>query len=170
MDISIRAAAGIKTVWEFAFGPLCAGSMTVAIAICKHLIQAVVLFFGAPEAAGSINFHAMLEIIPLGPINPHYVLASLLVLVAGAASFAMHNRKLDHKTVCALLLPQQTLLILVWIGAISAVLVGHYADGYVPHGGSWFIAGDQAMRLLLPPFYTIALIARATAREGGYDN
>lgn len=46
------------------------------------------------------------------------------------------------------LLPQQTLLAVTAIGALSFAFMGHYADGYAPAGGQLFILADQLPRIL----------------------
>jgi len=46
------------------------------------------------------------------------------------------------------LLPQQTLLMITAIGALTFAGIGRYADGYEPAGGGLFILADQLPRIL----------------------
>ena len=156
-------------VWEWFFGPLCPGSMTIALAICKHVVQAIVCL-GPPGGLGSIPLHAMLSVIPsFLPLDRRYVLSLGLIAAVAMASVAMRARSLKHTTVCLLLLPQQLWLSIAWTAALAAAIAGHYADGYIPDGGGWFITGDQITLLLLLPFYTVAVILRASSRRDGMD-
>jgi hypothetical protein len=54
------------------------------------------------------------------------------------------------------LIPQQTLLMITAIGAIAFAAMGHYADGYEPVGGGWFIFADQLPRVLFAIAHGVA--------------
>jgi hypothetical protein len=164
----------LDIVWGILFGPICPGSITVALATTKHLVEAVTLV-ATSAANGSVGINAMLTAIkhvPLLPLGfflaPELNLAAALLLVSGMAIYAMHARRLSHHVVCALLLPQQSLLVITMLGAIVAVIRGQYADGYVPvpsGGSAWFILADQVLRIALAPAYTLALLARANSER-----
>lgn len=82
--------------------------------------------------------------------------AFILLLVGILAVLA---RNFNYLACIVLLLPQQGLL-LFQIYSISAVLVtGHYPDGYLPLGGSWFILADQIWPWLLTVSHSAWLAA-----------
>jgi hypothetical protein len=151
--------------WRILFGPLCAGSITISLVTLKDIVDAVILLM-MPHVTGNVPFTAMLSVVPvISGVLPGHVLAVLMMAIAGLALWAMHDRSLDHRLVATFLLPQQTMLVITCAGAITAVIRGAYLDGYVPSGGGWFIMGDQTVRILLAPAYTVALVARAHAHE-----
>jgi hypothetical protein len=155
-------------VWEFTFGPICAGSITIAATTVIHLFKAAVLAW-TQQADGGIGLTSLLREIDgfpsFGLLSQEHNVCLLLVASSALALYAMHSRSMHHMAVCALLIPQQTLLIITCIGAISAVVQGHYADGYEPNGGGWFIFADQIWRIIMAPAYTVALLARAHVVE-----
>lgn len=160
----------VPALWRWAFGPLCSGAGTIAMAIAKHLIQAIVLVLGPAGAVGSIGIHALLSFTPGSGFVQRASLAGVLVMAGLLARHAMRKSTLSAMTVCLLLLPQQILLLIAWFAALSAIFSGHYADGYRPDGAGWFILGDQTVLLVLAPSYVVALFCRASARARGDDN
>lgn len=104
-----------------------------------------------------ISGHAMLT-------TPISTLADLLgsgwllsLVLVGAAASAAGGALAPRRLIgLALMLPQQTILIVAAIGAAHAVLVGSYPDGTL----RWwpFILTDQLGIILLAPAYTVAVL------------
>ena len=142
-----------------------AGDITISVTTGMHLFQGLALLVAADRAAGSICMSAMMDLIP----GKHWswgvrerLLGVLLLLFAWFAIVAVRYAKaLDHRIVAALLMPQFGMLVMVLRVAIVAIWHGSYADGYVPHGGGWFISSDQILIMLLTPGYLIAAFAKA---------
>ena len=54
-----------------------------------------------------------------------------------------------------LLAPQQILLLSHLMSIEMALFSGHYADGYIPKGGAYFIFADQIWLLMVIAFHTL---------------
>ena len=87
----------------------------------------------------------------------------VLFVVAGAAIAGMMLPKIGPTIRLALMLPQQGLLVITAVGALTAMIGGHYADG-VPRS-HLFIAADQLPAVLVAVLHTIAILAMH--RAGG---
>ncbi len=145
------------------------GSITIAIATAKHFIEALILLYTS-SADGSVGIAAMLSVMPhLTFISREYLLADVMLISAAVSLYSAHSKTLHYKVGAVLLVPQQALLAVACIGAAKAVIFGCYANDYVPpvDHPSLFILGDQCIRLLLAPGYTIAIFARLTWYGGG---
>ena len=57
-----------------------------------------------------------------------------------------------------LILPQQCLLLMHFVSAATAIMSGHYHDGYVPDGGPAFIFADQIWLLMVVVVHTLEYI------------
>jgi hypothetical protein len=148
-------------------GRTCAGTITISSVCCAHLYKAIALFVAGHAAAGSVGIATVERLgLPLVPFISRETLVGCLFLAgAGMALYAIHSRWLSHRAVVAMLLPQQTLLIITALGALTAVWSGHYPNGYAPDGGGWCVSTDQIWRILIAPIYTWALFARAMRHE-----
>jgi hypothetical protein len=62
-----------------------------------------------------------------------------------------------------LLLPQQSLLVISALGALSAIISGHFADGVVRPWG--FIMADQFPIILSAILYSVSIVYLATNRQ-----
>src|SRR5215831_5940777 len=108
----------------------------VLCVICKHLILAATLAF-SHSADGSTGVATLLLVIP-----DRTGLIALLIIASVAALVAIEEVDKPLWRVVAMA-PQQMLVMVTAIGAGTETILGHYADGYVPDGGSVFILADQ---------------------------
>jgi len=108
---------------------------------------------------------------PLGT-TPIHTVASVIEQLSGPNRFLVSAafiaaalmsveglRSQDRVRSVALLLPQQTLLVITAIGAILAAISGHYADG-VPRP-TLFILADQFPPILIAAAHTVAIVTHA---------
>ena len=84
-----------------------------------------------------------------------YVTAAVLISVGIPAIIPMLKPGICRLGFILLVAPQQVLLFTHAASAIWSISVGHYADGYVPAGGSLFIFADQIWLLTLVAFHTV---------------
>lgn len=86
--------------------------------------------------------------------NTSEVVAGLFIAVAALAGIALRRPRRFRSAL--LLLPQQAVLILSAVGAVSAMAAGMFGDGVVrPHA---FIAADQLPAVLAALFHTAYLV------------
>jgi hypothetical protein len=144
----------------FAFAFQNPGALVISMATTGHVYEGVVLLL-TNSGNGSVGMNALLSNIPG---ESPYLLSAALLLISALSIYAMHNRTLPVKFAAALLIPQQLLLLITFLGALIAAITGHYADGYSPNvPDPWaFISTDQVWRILIAPFYTAAIFARST--------
>ena len=117
---------------------------------CKHLILAAALML-SHSADRSTVVATLLLVIP-----DRIVLLAVLLSASLAALFAIEE--MDEPLWRALALaPQQMLVLITAIGAGTEAVLGHYADGYVPDGGSLFIITDQLPRIILAIVHSVAI-------------
>ena len=122
-------------------------SAVIAYAICLHMLWAVLLV--ADQSVKKITAIASLTqyvTFPWGAILFFSVAAMAVV------GLFMHGRLVR----LALLLPQQAVLFLSAGGAIQAVWVSHFPDGYAASRA--FIAADQFPAILIAIAHTWALL------------
>lgn len=124
-------------------------SIPLGVALAHTVTAACILLGGLPT----------LLTTPLSTLsylvgNPYWIAAILIAtsILAAIPYFSMHGTRLRFMLLVA---PQQILLLFHLIAVITAIYVGHYADGYVPVGGSFFIATDQVWLLSVILFHTL---------------
>ena len=66
--------------------------------------------------------------------------------------------KPPHGVFMALLLPQQCLLLMHFVSAVTTIVSGQYPDGYIPAGGSAFILADQIWLLTIVAAHTFEYV------------
>ena len=118
------------------------------------------------KVIGGIGINALMQHIPVPKFFPHEIELGIICLSTVAlALYSMYTRRIPGWSVVGCLIPQQILLFVAMGAAVQAAIEGHYADGYVPYGGGWFIGTDQILRILAAPFYTAAIFTRAMRHE-----
>jgi hypothetical protein len=86
----------------------------------------------------------------LGLIVRHPSTAAFILIVASVLAITPYlMREPRRRWFMMLVLPQQCLLLMHFVSAVIAIMVGHYHDGYVPSGGSAFIFADQIWLLMV---------------------
>jgi hypothetical protein len=78
------------------------------------------------------------------------LLVGALAVIASQLQFAMR---------VLLLIPQQLVLLLQIWSISTALVTGHYPDGYIPAGGPWFILTDQIWAWILIISHSLWLAA-----------
>jgi len=120
--------------------------MMVLYAAILHLVWATTFYIN--EAAGNgTGLHAVSLLVPVAGLLPLLILASIAALIG-----AFFNFPGSHY----LLLPQQVLLLISATGAITAMWLGHFADGV--ERSHAFIIADQAYVVLTAVSHTLALV------------
>jgi len=91
----------------------------------------------------------------------HGQLAGALLLIAGVMAVIGASRGLQASRLTRALLfsLQEFLLLLQIVSIVLSLITGQYPDGYVPAGGRWFIAADQAWAWILAVSHSIWLAA-----------
>lgn len=127
------------------------GKWIVIYAVLLHLTWAVTLATFPPVRTTAIDL--LLRLFGNSAPLAGGVLALSIFLAITALS--LPNRPV---TSFAFLLPQQFLLTVSAVGALAAMISGHFADGVIrPHE---FIIADQAPAVLLAFMHAIALMER----------
>jgi hypothetical protein len=109
-----------------------------------HLVMGTLVLLSPQSAkvSGLAGFHG----------TPPGIIA-LILIATGALAIGAKLRSLPERPHFALLVPQQSVLLLQAWGVILAMVAGQYPDGYVPAdthlGSALFILSDQAPMLLL---------------------
>lgn len=132
----------------------------VLVAIALHGVWAVGLLID-PSAHYATAVHALML------LTKHTMVAALILLVvASSASLGIGWRRNvwvfpAHTVRAILILPQQCLLIMSSIGALSAMLASSFVDGVIRP--LWFIVVDQVPVILITigHFTALAHIARS---------
>jgi hypothetical protein len=131
---------------------LIGSDIVILLAIVMHLYDAAILA-ASRSADGSIPVAALLEIF-----HWHWLTILALVSCSAAAGVGHYHPSLSGRQRLALLIGQQSLLLIPAGGGLYAVYVHHYAD-LVPR--TWqFISIDQFVTIGAPIIYTAAIIAR----------
>jgi hypothetical protein len=95
----------------------------------------------------------------LGSIVPNPTAAAIVLIATAALAIIPYLlREPRRKWFMLLILPQQCLLLMHFVSAVIAIMVGHYHDGYVPDGGSAFIFADQIWLLMVVIVHTLEYI------------
>jgi hypothetical protein len=120
------------------------------VVLASHFITGLLIVLGLGEGA--------LHTTPMSLISTicnYNVEAVGLILIAtalfAALPFAM---VVSRETFVFCIAPQQILLVLHCTSAVMAISSGHYPDGYVPAGGTYFILIDQIWLLLISIWHT----------------
>jgi hypothetical protein len=118
-----------------------------------HALSGVAIFAGAASVLKTTPLYLLGSIVP----NPT---AAAIVLIATAALAIIPYllREPRRRWFMLLILPQQCLLLMHFVSAVIAIMVGHYHDGYVPSGGSAFIFADQIWLLMVVIVHTLEYI------------
>ena len=126
------------------------GATIIMYAVALHVSWAILILRTADAAIHTTPLHALAE---------HFGSDGLLATVFMAAAICTTLGAFAPQRVLglALMLPQQTVLMLAAWGAMVAVLAGAYPDGTV----RWwpFILSDQLPLILLAPSYTVGILA-----------
>lgn len=124
----------------------------VLMAIAKHLVDAWLLL-AAPRSIYSLGTGTILA-VAFG----QSLLAGMALVATALLAILALRRNNTTWTRRLLLVPQQFWLTVAAGGALVAIIIGQYPDGYVPAGGSLFILGDQIPRLLFATLHGIILV------------
>lgn len=127
------------------------GKWILVYAAVLHLAWAAILLAFPPVRTTAIDWI-------LKMFGGYSTVAGLAL--AASAGLALSGLRLrDHPAGSFfMVLPQQFLVIVSAVGAISAMLAGHFADGVVRP--SEFIIADQAPAVLLAVLHAAALVER----------
>ena len=105
-----------------------------------------------PEVGGTVAVYHIREFL----LGSQYLTALSLMLVAVLSLTALVLKTVQHRTISVfLMIPQQFVLGLTAVGAAKAMLLGHYADGYV--APTAFIVADQAGLIILAVLHLFAI-------------
>lgn len=158
-----RAFVLVGRSWrETRLSRVAVGKYVVLLASLLHLMWAGLLI--ADVGAGGSTPVAILLRIFGGPVRATVV----LVAVASAAMcFPFVRYRMSAKAMAAMLLPQQTVLLMSAGAGLWATSIGHYADGVIRPWG--FILADQLPVILLALLYTVAVLEVAFEPKGPGD-
>lgn len=131
--------------------------ISVCIAIALHLVWTVGLYM-EPSAINATGLHTMLTIA-----HSPRTAAIIFGMVAFLACMGLFVRR-RWLSVC-LLLPQQAALWVSVVGAVSAMMLGEFADGI--QRAHWFLIVDQVPIVLIALGHTMALLTLAESDRGG---
>ena len=118
-----------------------------------HALSGAAIFAGADSVLKTTPLY-ILGLIVQNPIN----VAFILVITAVLAVIPYLMREPRRSWFMLLILPQQCLLLMHFVSAGVAIMVGHYHDGYIPAGGSAFIFADQIWLLMVVVVHTFEYI------------
>lgn len=127
------------------------GRWIVVYAAVLHLAWAAILFAFPPVRTTALDLLVHL----FGNVTPVAGVALLLSVVLALTGLRLRNRR---SLSFALILPQQFLVTVSAIGAVGAMLSGHFADGIIRPNE--FIIADQAPAVLLAAMHAAALLER----------
>ena len=131
------------------------GSRFVFAGALIHLVGGAVLYSGA---SGQVTWTAGLDrmfIAMFGSIGTPAL--GLTMLAAGALALLGIAWRSWSDWLTA---PQFFFFLAAALGVLAATVSGHYPDGYVPEGGSWFILVDQLPTLGIAFGHTIEFAGR----------
>ena len=117
-----------------------------------HAISGVAILAGA---------HSVMQTTPLyilGLLVNDPTAAIILIVTAVLAVIPYLMRKPPHVVFMALLLPQQCLLLMHFVSAVTTIVSGQYPDGYIPAGGAAFILADQIWLLTIVAAHTFEYV------------
>lgn len=88
------------------------------------------------------------------------------ICLISTAVFSIVARVSKNPLAWVLVIPQQAVLFLQAWGALNAVLLGQYPDGYTPipddlWSSRWFILGDQILIIILGVWHTVEMTLMA---------
>ena len=129
------------------------GSDTVIVLVAfMHLWEGVAAAAAPADTLWAIPMDSLLFVLSSRLISPVLIVAALIAL------FGHFWPPLTAHTRLALLIPQQTLLLITCFGAVYWIGQGHYADEAQLH--PWLgMTCDQFPRLGAPLVYTSAMLA-----------
>ena len=84
--------------------------------------------------------------------------ASILIVTALLAVILYLMRKPTRFVFMTLLLPQQCLLLMHFVSAVTTIASRQYPDGYIPAGGTAFILTDQNWLLAIVVAHTFEYV------------
>ncbi len=128
--------------------------LIVWFAILLHMLWAVDMFLD-PDQSGMATAPYAIK-MAFGPFSP--ILLFLGCMLAFLGMTIPHRR-----SSVLLMLTQQTLLFISAVGAVKAIILGHFADGV--ERSRMFIATDQEPAIILAILYTIAIFQIARTKE-----
>lgn len=144
--------------WHTGWAPS-ASMFGVWFAVLLHLTWAgMLLFSDKPKNATAV--HALARVWPA-----KVGLATVLVVVAGCATFAILKKDVPIHYRVALLIPQQIVLGISTAGAIWAMWVGHFADGV--QRPTEFLIADQAPAALALIIHSATILYLAASGRWG---
>lgn len=115
----------------------------------KHLIDAFLVIY-RPGVINSIGLSGIYLVLP-----NRAVLVILLCISSFLALWGLIFAQGIKGRLTSVIL-QQLLLLFMAGGALTAIIAGKYADGYVPTGGGGFILADQMPRIILAGVHVLA--------------
>ena len=105
--------------------------------------------------------HGVMQTTPLyilGLLVNDPTAASILIVTALLAVIPYLMRKPTRFVFMTLLLPQQCLLLMHFVSAVTTIASGQYPDGYIPAGGTAFILTDQIWLLAIVVAHTFEYV------------
>ena len=124
-------------------------------AVALHTAWAVLLLFGSAPL-GSTAMHVFAGV-------PRPLVVAALVAVVIPAAWAANRRRVPSRWTLLAVLPQQAVLTMSAVAAVSAVVQARYGDGVIRPRG--FIAADQAPVVLTMVLHTFAIIEMHVAKR-----
>lgn len=128
----------------------------IGVAAVHILTGLDILISNYPEAVVRTTPLSLIQFVVGGP----YAIAFLLILAGALAIVPFCMLVLSRMTFILFVALQQVLLLSHAGSVVWAVLTGHYPDGYVPVGGTFFIFADQIWLLMLVVFHTIEYVRK----------
>lgn len=120
--------------------------LIVWFAILLHILWAIDMFIDPVQSGLATAPYAVKS--AFGSIAPTILFMGCMLAFLG---MIIHHRMWS----VILMLPQQTLLFVSAVGAVKAIVLGHFADGV--QRSRMFIATDQEPAIILAVLYTIAI-------------
>jgi hypothetical protein len=115
-----------------------------------HIFSGLIVLCGI----GPVLKTTPLALMTLATGGDNYVIAMILI-VTGLVAIIPFFFNVSKEVFVSCIASQQVLLIIHFFSAAIAIFFGHYADGYVPAGGSYFIAVDQSWLIMITIWHTI---------------
>lgn len=132
--------------------------LIIYFAIVVHLIWGIVLLFNK----NPIHTSTLSDLYKI--ISNHYTLGLLLIIFALLAFWGLRIKSSSIVTNIIPFLPQQFIILVSAITAITAIVKGQYADGVVRPFS--FIFTDQLSALVIAVMYTIAIFEPVWLKKG----
>lgn len=121
-------------------------------AILLHLIWGAILLL-SPEPVNTTPIYTISLLIPSQHLMGLALLASGTCMIIACMHLAPHRPSLKA---LPFLLPQQFLLLLTTVGALTAAMTGTYADGVMR--SPFFIFADQLPAILAGTLHTASIV------------